>query len=160
MISFWYHKVIRLCKFSPNFFPLFSLKFSFLLSMLSKCLYLRGQITTNLVETNQLSWLVLIKHLINPSFSEWQKSPQESKTHRNNKASQKGRLLLRCVRDSTCEAWWGWNPNNPDPKGNGWESDTHINNKASQKGRLLLRCVRDSNPWPHAWQACILTKLN
>ena len=21
----------------------------------------------------------------------------------------------------------------------------------------LLRCVRDSNPWPHAWQACILT---
>ena len=23
--------------------------------------------------------------------------------------------------------------------------------------RVLLRCVRDSNPWPHAWQACILT---
>ena len=22
---------------------------------------------------------------------------------------------------------------------------------------MLLRCVRDSNPWPHAWQACILT---
>ena len=22
---------------------------------------------------------------------------------------------------------------------------------------LLSRCVRDSNPWPHAWQACILT---
>ncbi len=21
----------------------------------------------------------------------------------------------------------------------------------------LSRCVRDSNPWPHAWQACILT---
>ena len=20
-----------------------------------------------------------------------------------------------------------------------------------------MRCVRDSNPWPHAWQACILT---
>ena len=22
---------------------------------------------------------------------------------------------------------------------------------------LKKRCVRDSNPWPHAWQACILT---
>ena len=21
----------------------------------------------------------------------------------------------------------------------------------------FMRCVRDSNPWPHAWQACILT---
>ena len=23
--------------------------------------------------------------------------------------------------------------------------------------QFIWRCVRDSNPWPHAWQACILT---
>ena len=29
--------------------------------------------------------------------------------------------------------------------------------KPNQKTDSVLRCVRDSNPWPHAWQACILT---
>ena len=28
-----------------------------------------------------------------------------------------------------------------------------VNYSSSQ----IVRCVRDSNPWPHAWQACILT---
>ena len=29
--------------------------------------------------------------------------------------------------------------------------------KKSEENLRTLRCVRDSNPWPHAWQACILT---
>ena len=41
------------------------------------------------------------------------------------------------------------------PKGHGWETRTH--KKRKPIGFLILRCVRDSNPWPHAWQACILT---
>ena len=31
------------------------------------------------------------------------------------------------------------------------------NKKGSNYCYSLSRCVRDSNPWPHAWQACILT---
>ena len=38
------------------------------------------------------------------------------------------------------------------------ESFLSMQQKKERHFRISLsRCVRDSNPWPHAWQACILT---